>query len=125
MATTTTPPVLDLSTQGPEIHIDGECYWLRLTDDLSILNNSENAKKFKRLDVLQGKGPLSPGEARELGRLADEICRVILDAPAAVQAKLSGMQRLGILTAFFQHLAGGTNARPQPPTKAKRSTTVN
>ena len=46
MATST--PVLDLTTTAPQISIDGDLYDLRVREDLSILTNTEHARRFAR-----------------------------------------------------------------------------
>lgn len=105
-------PVLDLTIVNPEVSIDGERYALRVREDLSILTNAEHAKRFDRIDQLRGNGKRSPKEKAELGKLLEEACAAVLDAPPAILGKLTEYQRLSVVTAFFRQVAGANPATP-------------
>lgn len=109
MATST--PVLDLTTVAPQVRIDGDLYTLRVRDDLSILTNTEHAKKLARIDVLRVNGARSKKEEAELATLLEQMCGVLLVAPATLVEKLTQYQRLAVVTAFFQQIAAANPSR--------------
>jgi len=103
MATST--PVLDLNTVDPHVSINGDLYPLRVREDLSILTNAAHAKKFARIEALRVNGKRTVKEEGELASLLEQVCGVVLTAPANVLEKLSQYQRLSVVTAFFQQVA--------------------
>lgn len=116
MATST--PVLNLTTVDPHVSINGDLYVLRVRDDLSILTNTEHAKKFARIEALRVKGNRTQKEETELGALLAHMCPVVLTAPASVHEQLTQYQRLSVVTAFFQQLATAN------PTRARADTST-
>lgn len=118
-------PVLDLNTVDPQVSINGDLYALRVREDLSILTNVEHAKKFARIEVLRTNGKRTAKEEAELATLLEQVCGVVLTAPAAVLQKLSQYQRLSVVTAFFQQVAkanpmnSGRRATAQKPMSKK------
>lgn len=95
-------PVLDLDTLAdrPTVRINGKDYRLWSVDLLPPLDNHKVRKLLKRNEVLARQDDLTKAEEKELEKILDEICRIVLDAPEAVQKKLTAKQRAEIIQAF-------------------------
>jgi hypothetical protein len=104
-------PVLDLTTQDPQVRIDDQLYTLRVADDLTIIQNVEFSKANERVEALRVKGKLSKAEGDEVAKHLEFMCGMVLEAPAAVRAKLSVIQRLNIVNGFFE-LVANASTRP-------------
>lgn len=119
MATST--PVLDLNTVAPQVRIDGDFYVLRVRDDLSILTNTDYSKKLARIDVLRLNGQRTKKEETELATLLEQMCGVLLVAPASVIEALTMYQRLAVVNAFFRQVAAANPSRTVPAKAAATS----
>lgn len=100
--TATAAPLLDLQTLTTRhsIAIDGAAYELRTFDDLSIVDYHQTPRRAARIYGLLREETLTSEQEHELSRLVDQVCRIILDAPQAVHAKLKDWQRLKIFQTF-------------------------
>lgn len=95
--------LLDLKTltERYTVRVDGKSYELRPTARFSVVEIIAFPDQTARLSELATrKQKLSADESEEIEQLLDDICRVILDAPASVHERLTGAQRMQICTAF-------------------------
>jgi len=116
-------PTLNLQTlvDRPTVAIDGVAYPLRATDEFSILEFERHLADAQRLPVLTRRGlELSDEEALELCALLDRYCRRVLTAPAEVQARLSDVQRLQVVSVFLRLLG---SPRPTPGARTRAEAT--
>lgn len=104
MADARNEPVLDISTigLGAPVRIDGKRYFIRHPNKLTL----ESTLELERLTPLAGMllrraRALSSAEKTELSALLDRICRLVLDAPAAVHKGLSDNNRVALLQVFI------------------------
>lgn len=100
-------PVLDLDTLivRPVIAIDDEIYEILSPDEISVIESHRFANAGRRIDALSEE----PGEAaeNELTALIDQVARkVLIGAPDAVFAKLSGAHKWAIVDVFTGLLLG-------------------
>lgn len=123
-------PLLDLKTLTDRytVRVDGKAYELRPTARFSVVETLAFPEQTARLNVLATKKEkLSVDEADEIEQLLDEICRVILAAPASVHERLTGAQRMQICTAFMVLRLGASQTRRRTngsrPTAAARPKT--
>lgn len=102
-----TAPVLDLATllDPIRVRIDGTLYALHRPDALSL---SQVARvdalrpDFEALRSSSASFTLTLDQLKTLESVLAEMCLVVLDAPADVQARLSDPQRIAIIQAFTQ-----------------------
>lgn len=127
MASTT--PVLDLVslTSTAHVRIDGELYSLRSVMELPLIPAQRLETHARRIGQILAQDATAPDDEALASRLLDDSCRIVLDAPPEVHARLTDTLRLAILNAFSQlrqatGLAGGARpTRMAPSTGAKRS----
>lgn len=102
----TPDPILDLTTERdrPTVRIDAVDYLLRTFNDLTL-----NA--YKTLERLTARIPLlllldtyTADQEQELSGLLDQVCRLVLVAPAAVHDQLGDVHRLRVFHVFTQRL---------------------
>lgn len=100
----TVKPLLDLATFSsnnfPRIRIDGKLYILTPPYALPQVTLSELSTIGQAVSGFGDIRRLKPKKAKEVSALLDRICRLILQAPPAVQAKLSDLQRIQVANAF-------------------------
>jgi hypothetical protein len=101
------PPLLDLTTlvDPRYVRIDGVLHELRRPDQLSIAQIAELEQlrpQMAQLQQLQGATTLSGEDLATAVQAMVRLCAIVLAAPAAVQARLSDLQRLAVLQAFMQ-----------------------
>lgn len=99
--------ILDLTTETerPVVKIDGVGYPLRTSSDLTL----EQFRFLERVsvrvgDLLQRSSALTKAENRELETRLKECARVALEAPPAVLAKLTPIQRVMVFKVFTELL---------------------
>lgn len=110
---------LDLRTlvEGVPIKIDGRPYLVKHPDALSLLEIKRFEALAPRAGALLQQPTLTASEGEELTALLQQICQVILSAPAAVQAKLTDSHRvlvLGTFTTLRSHLRAAIGALSLP-----------
>lgn len=120
-------PVLDINTigLGTPIRIDGKRYFIRAPNKLTLSALMELQDLRPRSYALMQKiEKLSSTERIELSDLLLRCCRLVLDAPPAVQQALGDVERIQILNVFIKlrpnrtpQTAGATNGN-----RANRST---
>ncbi len=99
-----TEPLLDIAvlTERPAIKIGGRRYEVRTPKELPLL-------KLRRFELmgqrLQEIGAINLAEATdaddaELSGILDDLCRLVLVAPAGVHAKLGDLDRMAIVNVF-------------------------
>lgn len=117
-------PILDLKTltSRQQVRIDGRLYELRSPDELSLLAYRQHAARFVRLGALLQKKSINATESKEQAALLDGLCRLILDAPPQVHARLHDGQRLQIAEVFSRLLRTRRTARG-PRASTTRSAT--
>jgi hypothetical protein len=118
-------PILNLDTLAdrPVVNIDGTPYELITHDSLSPLNAHRVSRYHKRIGALLEKSEasdLTGDEESELEALPALICRLILDAPAEVQDKLTDKQRALVVSTFWRMLP---NRQPAVSTSQERAAT--
>lgn len=97
-------PVLTLSTidtAGVPIQIDGRRYQTRHPDALSLRAIKQLERLAPRLGGLLQQDDLSEAEELELSTGLAEVCRLVLDAPDEVIARLTDQQRVRVMEAFM------------------------
>lgn len=99
--------ILDLTTDTdrPVVTIDGLAYPLRTARDLTL----QDFKTLERLsirtsDLMTRARTLTKDENRELGIRLKEVAKIALEAPPAVLAKLSDVQRVMVFKVFTELL---------------------
>lgn len=99
--------ILDLTTDTdrPVVTIDGLAYPLRTARDLTL----QDFKNLERLsirtsDLMTRARTLTKGENLELGTRLKEVAKIALEAPPAVLAKLSDVQRVMVFKVFTELL---------------------
>lgn len=99
-----TAPILDLTTDRPRytVRIDGPAYQLRDTSDLTIQQYRTLERLAPRTGLLLANEQPSDADSVELDHLLDAICRIALDAPDPVHAKLRIMERIAIFNVFTE-----------------------
>ena len=99
-------PILDLDAfeAGPLVQFEGKQYAMRPPASLPIFT----LHRFERLRVkwfdlwaTMDKQDLTPDEEKEFTGTLDQICRIILDAPDDVHARLGDVRRLEIAWTFY------------------------
>lgn len=116
-------PVLDIHTvaQGSPVRIDGRTYTLRNALALTLQQSLALEQMTPRISQLMKRADrLKKPEFQELAQGLDTICRIVLDAPDGVHARLTDPNRVAILRAFIQ-LRPVTRPRSGAP-RATRST---
>ncbi|MEL7755252.1 hypothetical protein AAG601_07660 [Citromicrobium bathyomarinum] len=101
-------PLLDLDTLTTRnfIAIDGQRYFIRSPDELSVIESHRFVRWVDRVQALQKADPGKDEEAQdtrsaELAELVDTIVRgAVIDLPKEVFAKLSGAQRWSVVDVF-------------------------
>jgi hypothetical protein len=101
-------PLLDLDTLTTRnfIAIDGQRYFIRSPDELSVIDSHRFVRWVDRVQALQKADPGEDEEAQEersakLAELVDTIVRnAVVDLPEEVFAKLSGAQRWSVVDVF-------------------------
>ena len=96
-------PLLTLATlvDHPTVVIDGTPYALKPPDALPLLGYHRFRRMSQRLVILWNQEEITEPEGVELEQLFDGFCRIVLDAPAEVQSRLTDVQRLEIYQAFL------------------------
>lgn len=97
-------PLLDLATliERPTIAIDGKSYELRGAEELSIYESQWLTSAGNRIERIAKEG----GGEDELGEAIDAVVKkVVVDLPAEVFDRLSGIQRMAIVEVFTALLA--------------------
>lgn len=117
-------PALSLDTmhEGIPITIDGARYEIRNASSLSLGTLKAIDALQPRTDELFGKKELSDEETSELSSLLQRVCELLVDAPAALLAKLSDIQRIAICQAFTQlrpTTPATTGAKPLATTRPR------
>jgi hypothetical protein len=99
--------ILDLTTETdrPVVRIDGIAYPLRTARDLTL----QDFKSLERLSIRTSElmtraRSLTKDENRELAVRLKEVAKIALDAPPAVLAKLSDVQRVMVFKVFTELL---------------------
>lgn len=108
-------PLLDLDEliDRRAVKISGNSYELLNRDELNVLDYSKLAKHWKLIARALSGDATKDDEVTEAARFLDESIRLILRAPADVQATLTDSQRLKIAT-FFMDLQGDETAAAPP-----------
>lgn len=109
----TNAPLLDLTTlvTASHVRIDGTLHPLRSTEAMSIVQVKRldfEAQRIRDLLVLVQSGSISEDDGQELARLLASVCRIVLDAPDDIHARLNEQQRLKVFASFLQLRAGVT-----------------
>ena len=104
MAISSSTPVLSLSTlvECPVVAIDGERYALHPADSLSLFVRMELEATERQLSQLLSAPARTNVEKADVARLLDQVCRKVLEAPDAVHAKLTDVQRMLICEVFIR-----------------------
>jgi hypothetical protein len=107
MATDTDKSVLDIDTVVERLHvrIDGVPHQLSHPNALSLRNHIRMEKIGPRMSALlmaSSENALTDDAEAELQGLLDEGCRLVLEAPPVVHAKLRDKHRVAILQVFMQ-----------------------
>ena len=100
-------PILDLTTDDtrPTVTIDGIGYPLRTARDLTLQDFRYLERVSLRVgDLLTRSHALTKAEAHELETRLEEIAPVALEAPAAILAKLTAIQRVMVFKVFTELL---------------------
>jgi len=99
--------VLDLTTDTdrPVVSIDGIAYPLRTARDLTL----QDFKHLERISIRTGDlmtrtRTLTKAENHELTVRLKEVAKIAVDAPAAVLAKLTAVQRVMVFKVFTELL---------------------
>src|SRR5438045_9385472 len=99
--------VLDLTTDTdrPVVSIDGIAYPLRTARDLTL----QDFKHLERISIRTGDlmtrtRTLTKGENHELTVRLKEVAKIAVDAPAAVLAKLTAVQRVTVFKVLTEVL---------------------
>ena len=94
---------LDSLTEYPTVVIDDVQYALTPPDCLPILGYHRIHRLGPRLFELFGKidVDLTEAEGQELEQILDQLCRVVLQAPADIHARLTDVHRMAIYEAFL------------------------
>ncbi len=98
-------PVLSLATlvERRTIKIDDKLYDLKHPGELGLVDHQRIGTQASLLSGLQARGEeVSEGEAALLSGALDSCCRLILEAPDEIHARLNDFHRMGILNAFTQ-----------------------
>lgn len=102
---TTGKVVLDLDRPHldthPNVTIDGVPYALEIAASMPPLDSHRLIRLTRQVDTLMAKETLSEAEETELLGLPNAMCRLVLEAPDAVHAKLTDTQRMSIVRAFL------------------------
>lgn len=104
MATDTAPaPLLNLDTfhAKTSVVIDGTPYQILAPNGLSLMALRKVRPLVVQLEVLRTLETLTDDQHLAEKALLDGICRVVLDAPADVHAKLDDLQRLAVYLTFL------------------------
>jgi hypothetical protein len=98
-----TVPVLNLDSliDRPVVIIDGHEYQLLTQAILPPIDVHRLAKFSRRIEVLTQQEDLTAAEEAELTALPDRICRLLLEAPNEVHAKLTDTKRMEIAATFL------------------------
>jgi len=103
--TTTARVVLDLDHPRPNtpfIKIDGVDFTMLEAHLLPPLKSHRMLSYSRRLDVLVTKDTLTDEDQAELEGLPEKMCRLVLQAPDEVHAKLNDEQRMAIVSSFLR-----------------------
>ena len=98
------PPVLSLDTTRLAIVIDGESHLLKKPGHFSLLENDQAWEEFQTIGKFLQAKHKSPAQRRVAQQRLEVLCRQVLDAPPSVHEALDDLQRVEIVTCFFQHL---------------------
>jgi hypothetical protein len=117
--------LLDLTSESddrPVVRIDEIGYPLRGAGDLTLHDFKYLERVCPRVGALLQRATLTKSEAKELAGRLRELATVALDAPAAVLARLTDIQRVLVFKVFTELLTPGlvmaTRAITAPPTGA-------
>jgi hypothetical protein len=119
-----TDNVLDLNTIVEKLHvrIDGVPHHFSHPDALTLQGHLRMERIGPRMGALLeavAAGATTDADDQELALLLDEGCRLVLDAPDSVHAKLLDTHRVLILDAFTQLRLKGRAAEATLKTKAR------
>jgi hypothetical protein len=105
MATSPTEHLLDLDTLAPpaSVRIDGQTYVLLSPDALCALDVRRLQNFIPQLEARWGKpdDQLTDEDKTEVSRIIDAICRIVLQAPQEVHAKLTDVHRTAVYYSFL------------------------
>jgi hypothetical protein len=95
-------PLLVLKTLVPEhaVLINGSSYWIRPSAALSLRESVIVERVLPRIATLMTKEELTEEDDLEASTLLKQVCAIVLEAPADVQATLSDLQRFQVFVAF-------------------------
>jgi len=102
--------VLDLTSESddrPVVRIDDIGYPLRGAGDLTLHDFKYLERVCPRVGALLQRATLTKSEAKELAGRLRELATVALDAPAAVLARLTDIQRVLVFKVFTELLTPG------------------
>jgi hypothetical protein len=121
-------PILDLDTLAnrPVVIFEEREYWLRTPEILPPLKSYTLKKTIDRLAELETQKDLSDDEQKELQHIPDRLCRLVLDAPDEVHAKLSDDLRTLVVQKAITNFQSGPMFPPQgagPTSPAAESVT--
>lgn len=104
MATDTATPLLNLDTLAnpATVVIDKQPYVILAPDALNVLDFRRLQALIPRLERLDAQEMLTDEEGEEFRRHIDAICRLVLQAPEDVHARLSDVQRIAVYMAFAE-----------------------
>jgi hypothetical protein len=91
---------LDALTPTDNVLINGVSYWLRKPDALTLREHKIVERSTPRLFELLAQDDLTEDEDVEATSLMQQLCEIVLEAPADVRAGLSDVQRLSVFVAF-------------------------
>ena len=99
--------LLDLTTdtERPVVTIDGIAYPLRTSGDLTLQHFKDLERMTMRIGELMARTrTLTKAENVELEKRLVEVAKVALDAPPAILAKLTAIQRVMLFKVFTELL---------------------
>jgi hypothetical protein len=91
---------LDRITPTDNVLINGVSYWLRPADALTLRQYKIVDRNMPRLFEILAQDDLTEDEDVEAISLMQQLCEVVLEAPADVRAGLTDVQRLQVFMAF-------------------------
>jgi hypothetical protein len=125
-------PLLTLDTlvERNTVVIDGKPYELRNPKELTLLEYHHIGRRSAELESMRATmGDRDPAEAevQAVTTALEELCRLVLIAPAEVHARLLEQQKQAIIQAFMlpqreTAAPAAAPAQPTPPRRRRRST---
>lgn len=117
-------PLLRLQTltECPSVEIDRKLYQLtppEALDLVSVVKLETFQATYGTLAQRLTAGERSDDDLLEAERAVDELVRIVLRAPAAVIDRLSGMQRLNVVSVFFELSPNGARATAPTPGRSR------